>query len=110
MPAAVVDGDPWRRKARIGECPNGDAHRRVVSFFGVEDRRSANRAEAEYELRSLISDANVFGGSSGDFERGGEACERREYAAGPLLAGKAVAYAHASRLALDLYAQLSAGT
>jgi hypothetical protein len=37
VPAAVIDRIPGRRKARVGEGPYGDGHRRLfVTFFGVE--------------------------------------------------------------------------
>jgi hypothetical protein len=87
---------------------NCDTHRIVVTFFRVEDGSSTNRAEPEYELRSLIADANVLGGGTEDFERSGEAGQRCEDTAGPLLAGEAMAEADSSWFAFDLNAQLSA--
>ena len=110
MPAAVVDGNPWRRKARVGKRTDGDAHRPIVTSFGVEDRGSANRTKPEHESRSSIADTNVLRRSAKNVERGGEARECCENAAGPLLAREAVADANTSRLAFDFYTQLSAGT
>ncbi len=62
MPAAVVDRNLRRRKARVGKRANGDAHGRVlVAFLGVEHGRSANRAEAEPESGALVAGADVLG-------------------------------------------------
>ena len=109
VPTAVVDGNSRRWKARVSECTYGDAHGLIVTVFGVEDGSPTNRAEPEYELGSLIPDANVFGGGTKDFERSREAGQCCEDTAGPLLAGEAVANADASWFAFDLNAQLSAG-
>ena len=87
VPAAVVDGNPGRRKMRIGKRPDGDADAIVVAFFGVEDGCSADRAEPEYEPGALVPDSDVFGGGSDNLERSGEAGQGRKDAAGPLLAG-----------------------
>jgi hypothetical protein len=81
-----------------------------VTFLGVKDGGSAEWAESEYELGTLIPDTDVFGGSTQDFERSGEAGQRCEDTAGPLLAGEAVANANSKGFALDLNAQLSAAT
>jgi hypothetical protein len=81
-----------------------------VTVFGVEDGSPTNWAEPEYELGSLIPDANVLGGGTEDFERSGEARRCCKDTAGPLLAGEAVANANSSWFAFDLNAQLSAGT
>jgi hypothetical protein len=111
MSAAVVDGVVGRRKAGIGEGADGDAHGRVlVAFFGVEQVGPADGAEAELESGAVVADADVLGCGADDLIGGGEGGERREDAAGPALAGNAVADADAERLALDLDAQLAAGT
>src|SRR5580698_4663215 len=110
MPAAIVDGPLRGWKLPVSEGAHGDAHGLGVAFLSVKDGRAANRAEPEGELRALIPDPNMLGGVAIDPERRSEACERRENAAGPALAGEAVADAHAARLALDLNAQLPAGT
>ena len=109
MPAALVDGKSGRWKARVSKSAHGDAHRLIVTGFGVEDGSSTNWAKPEYELCSLIPDADVFGGGPRDFERRGEARQCCEDAAGPLLTGEAVANANATRFAFDLNAQLPAG-
>ena len=109
MPAAVVDGNLWRWKVRVGKRAHRDAHRLAVAFLGVKDGRSTDWAEPEDEPRALIPSADIFGGGAEDFERRGEAGERREDTAGPLLARKAVANANPSRLAFHLNTQLSAG-
>ena len=108
MPTAVVDGNSRRWKARVSECTYGDAHGLIVTVFGVEDGSPTNWAKPEYGPCSLIPDADVFGGSTEDFERSREACQRCEDATGPLLAGEAVANANSTRFAFDLNAQLSA--
>src|ERR1700733_5903412 len=110
MPAAIVDGPLRGWKLPVSESAHGDAHGLSVAFFGVKDGRAANRAEPEGEPRALIPDPNMFGGVAIDPERCIKASERRENAAGSTLAGEAVADAHAARLALDLNAQLPAGT
>jgi hypothetical protein len=66
VPTAVVDGNARRWKVRVSERAHGDAHRLIVTVFGVEDGSSTNRAEPEYELGSLIPDSNVLGGGTED--------------------------------------------
>jgi len=108
--AAVVNGNPRRRKAWIGKRADGDAHRLIVTLFAVEDSSPTNRAKPEDESGSLVPDTHVFGGRTEDFERSREAGQCREDTAGPLLAGEAVANADAAWFAFDLNAQLSAAT
>ena len=108
VPTAVVDGNARRWKVRVSERANGNAHRLIVTVFGVEDGSPTNRAEPEYKLGSLIPDANIFGDGTEDFERSGEARQCCEDTAGPLLAGEAVAEADSSRLTFDLNAELAA--
>jgi len=110
VPTAVVDGNSRRWKARVSKRAHGDAHRLIVTVFGVEDGSPTNWAEPEYELRPLIPDTDVFGGVAEDFERSREAGQCCEDTAGPSLAGEAVANANSPWLAFDLNAQLSAGT
>ena len=110
MPTAVVDGILRRWKVRVSKRTHGDAYRLIVTVFGVEDRSPTDRAEPEDELGSLIPDTNVFGRGTEDLERSREAGQCCEDTAGPLLAGEAVANAYSSWFALDLNAQLSAGT
>ena len=109
VPAAVVDGNLRRWKLRVGKRTHAYAHRLSVSFFGVEDGSPTDWAEPEYELGSLIPDTDVFGRGTEDFERSRETGQCCEDAAGPLLAGEAVAKANSSRFAFDLNTQLSAG-
>ena len=109
MPAAVVDGNSWRWKLRIGERSHGDAHGLVVADLGVEDSRTAHGAEPEQKLRSLIADAKMFRGVTVHFERSGEAREGSENTARASLASKTIADADAARLAFDLNSQLAAG-
>jgi len=107
---AIVDRDPWRRKARVGKRTHGDAHGFLVTLFSVEDVGPADWAEPELEPGTLIAGADVFGGGTEDFERSRKARQCCEDTAGPLLAGEAVANANASWFAFDLNAQLSAVT
>ena len=109
MPAALIDGKSRRWKVRVSKRAHGDAHRIIVTVFGVEDGSPTNWAKPEYELGSLIPDTDVFGGGTEDFERSREACQCSEDTASPLLAGEAVANANSTRFAFDLNAQLSAG-
>jgi hypothetical protein len=69
VPTAVVDRNLRRWKARVSERTYGYAHSLIVTVFGVKDGSPTNWAEPEYELGSLIPDANVFGGGTEDFER-----------------------------------------
>ena len=78
VPAAVVDRNSGHWKVWVRKRADGDAHRLMVTVFSVEDSSPANWAEPEYELGSLISDANEFGGGTEDFERGREASQRRK--------------------------------
>jgi hypothetical protein len=109
MPAAVVDGNLWRWKLRIGKRSHGDTHGLVVADLSVEDSRTAHGAEPEQELRSLIADAEVFRGVTVHLERSREARERGEDAARATLASKTIADTNAARLAFDLNSQLAAG-
>lgn len=110
MPTAVVDGNSRRWEVGVGKRTHGDAHRLIAAVFSVEDGSPTKWAESVYELGSLISDTNVFGGGAEHFERSREAGQCSEDTAGPLLACEAVAKANASWFAFDLNAQLSAGT
>lgn len=109
VPTAVVDGDLRCWKVRVSKRTHGDAHRLIVTFFGVEDGSPTDWAEPECELGSLIPDTDAFRGGTEDFERSGEAGQCCEDTAGPLLAGEAVAKANSSWFAFDLNTQLSAG-
>jgi hypothetical protein len=109
VPAAIIDGNLRRWEGRVGKRPNCDAHRIVVTFFGMEDSSPANRAKAKSEPGSLIAGANVLDGGAEDFERSREASQYCEDTACPLLASEAVANANSSWFAFDLNAQLSAG-
>lgn len=70
---------------------DGNACTIIPALFGMEDGRSANRAEPESEPRSAVADAHVFGGFAEYLERSSEAGKRREHAAGPSLARQAMA-------------------
>src|ERR1700730_6793505 len=109
VPTAVVDGNLRCWKVRVSKRAHGDAHRLIVTFFGVEDGSPTDWAEPQYELGSLIPDTDVFRGGTEDFERSGEAGQCCKNTAGPLLAGEAVAKANSSWFAFDLNTQLSAG-
>jgi hypothetical protein len=102
VPAAVVDGDLRRRKVWVSKRTHCDAHSSSVTVFGVEYGSPTDRAKPEYKLGSVIPDTNVFGGGAEDFERRGEAGQRREDSAGPLLAGEAMAEANPPWFAMDL--------
>jgi hypothetical protein len=104
VPAAVVDGNSRRWKVGVHKRTHGDAHRVILTIFGVEDSRPTNGAEPEYELGSLIPDTNVFGSGAEDLERSREAGQCCEDAAGPLLTCEAVAQANAPWFAFDLNA------
>jgi hypothetical protein len=76
----------------------------------VKNRASANRAKPEAECCSLVAGADVFGSGTGNGKRGGVSSQRRENAAGALLAREAVANAGTQRIALNVDAELSAAT
>ena len=107
---AVVDGNSRRRKVRIAQRTHGDGHRMIDAIFCMEDGSPAYRAEPEYEPGALITDTNIFGGSTEHFERSREAGQGCEDTAGPSLAGEAVANANSLWFAFDLNAELSART
>src|SRR5688572_22079525 len=110
VPAAVMDRDLRRGETRVGEGAHRDADRGLlVTLFGVEERRPADRAEPERESGSLIAHTRKLGGSARDSVRGGEAGQGRKDDSGSALAGQAVADADPDRLPLDLAAQLAAG-
>jgi len=110
MPAAVVDRNLRRRKARVGKRANGDAHGRVlVAFLGVEHGRSANRAEAEPESGALVAGADVLGCGAMDRVGRCEAGERRKHTTRLALTGEAMTNADFAWLAVNFDAQLAAG-
>ena len=104
MPAAVVDGNSRRWKARVGKGSYRDTHGIIVSVFGMEDGSPANWAEPEYELGSVVPDTGVFGDSTRDFERSREAGQCREDTASSLLTSEAVANADSARFSLNFNA------
>jgi hypothetical protein len=98
-------------KAWVGEGAHGDTHRRfVVTFFGVEHGRPADRAEPEPEPGFAVANANVLSCGAEDLIGRGEGGQRGKHTARPTLTGKAVAHADAERLALNFDTQLTAGT
>src|SRR6476620_11356466 len=99
MAATVVHGHSWRRKGRVAERADRNAHRTFDAHFRMEHRAAARRAETEHEARALVAGALVFGGGARDGERRREARERSEHAAGASLALEAVTQADAARLA-----------
>jgi hypothetical protein len=109
MPAAVVDGNLWCWKFRIGERSHRDTHGLVVADLGVENSRTAHGAESEQELRSLIADAKILCGLAVHLERSREARECSENTARASLASKTIADTDAARLAFYLNSQLAAG-
>jgi hypothetical protein len=108
MPATVVDGNCRRWKVRVGKRTHSDTDSAIFANLSVEDGSSTNGAEPEYELGTLVPDTDVFGGVARDLEGCVEAGQCSEHAAGPLLAGEAMADANASWLALNSNPQLSA--
>jgi len=110
MSPAIVDRVAWRGKVGIGECPDSHADTADLTFFGVEEVRTANWTEAKSESGALITGAHIFRGSAEDFVWGGKTRECREYAPCSLLTGEAMAEADDSRLALDFDAKLPAVT
>jgi hypothetical protein len=107
MPTAIVDGEARRWEVWISERTHGDAHRVLVTLLRVKDGRSTNRAKPERELRSLVPNADVLGGGTGDRVGAREAGQRCEDTACSLLAGKAVADADGSRLAVNFDTKLA---
>lgn len=110
MSPAVVDREPGWWKARIGKCADGDTDARRLSLLRVEKVGAADGAEAKPELGALITGADVLGGDAGDLVRAAEAREGGKDAAGPLLAGEAMADADDARLAVDRDPKLPAMT
>ena len=111
MPATVIDGILGWRKARIGEGAYGDGHGRLfVTLFGVEYSCAADGAEAELELGSLVTNANVLSCGANNLIGCGEAGQRGKDAARPTLTGEAVANADAEWFTLNFNTQLAART
>lgn len=95
-------------KTRISKRANRNRYPLVfVPLLGVEHGGSADRAEPEPELGSLISGAHVLRRVAGDFVRRQEASQRCEHTSRAALAGQAVAHTNALRLALNFNAQLT---
>jgi hypothetical protein len=107
MPAAVVHRRSWCRKVRVREGTHRDADRLPDALLGVKDGRPADGTEPENEPRSVIANTDIFGSGSEDLEWSGKSRQRRENAAGPLLAGETVTHAD-SGFAPDLNPQLPA--
>jgi Na+-transporting NADH:ubiquinone oxidoreductase subunit NqrC len=111
MSAALIDRILRWRKTWVGERSYCHTHGRLlVTFLGVVNGRSADRAEPECELASLITDANVLGCCAKDLVGGGEAGQRRKDTAGSTLTGEAVTNAYSKWFTLDFNAQLSTET
>ena len=108
MTPALVDGNPRRRKARIGERADRNADRPLVTFLRVEHRGAADRAEAESEPGALITGADVFGGSAGYLIRRRKAGKRGEDGSCSPLALEAVTNANPTRFAVNLDPELAA--
>ena len=108
MSTAVIDGNARRWKAGVSKRTHGDAHRLIVTVFGVEDGRPANWAEPEYELGSLIP-PRTYSVAVPKTLNGPEKLASAAKTLPVLCWHQAVANAHASRFAFDFNAQLSAG-
>jgi hypothetical protein len=92
MPALLVDRDRRGWESRVREGPNGNFDHLFITFFDVEDRRSASRAEGKPEPRASVSDPNelrAFTLDSRSLARKGRL--RTKDAAGSSLASVAVA-------------------
>jgi hypothetical protein len=104
----VVDGDRWRREIRVRKGSYSHTDRIISADFRVKDRSSTAGAETKHKLASLVPDPREFRCRAEDFEGGDEARQRREDAACPSLACKAMANADTARFAGHFDSQLPA--
>src|SRR5580704_16525734 len=106
---ALVDRNGGRAKLRIREGADRYRNQTLRSFQGVVDLGTTAGAEAKRDLRSFISDSNVFNTSAADFEsRAGKTSLLAEHAARSPLTGQAVAYGYAKRFPLHFNLKLTA--
>lgn len=110
MAAAVVHGDARRRKPRIGESTDRNAHRAVPSFFGVEQVRPADGTEPEPELRATVARTNVLSSVARHSVRRSKRSQGGKDGTRTALALQAVADADSQRFARHFDAKLAAGT
>ncbi|AIY39402.1 hypothetical protein LT85_0242 [Collimonas arenae] len=73
----------------------------------MKDRRAADWAKPEHELRALVSGAQVFRSDAGDTVRRGETGQCSEDATGSALARQAIADTDATRFAVDVDTKLA---
>ena len=104
----VVDGDRWRREIRVRKGSYSHTDRIISADFRVKDRSSAAGAKTKHKLAPLVPDTREFRCGTEDLEGSCEARERRENAARPSLARKAMANADTARFAAHFDSQLPA--
>src|SRR5260221_14521755 len=109
MGARYIDLDRGRREARIGKGAERDGDQIGRGRHRVVDGRAAARTEPEGERVAAVGGAHIVEGLAFDALdlRLGEAGLGAEYAAGPLLAGEAMADGDPDRLARCGDAELS---
>jgi len=93
----------------IRERTHGNAHGLRIAVFRMKQRGPAHGTEPEDESRTLIADTRVLSRLTMDLVGRRKSGERGEDTAGATLAGKAIADADTSWLAIDFNSQLSAG-
>src|SRR5262249_10320095 len=110
MAARFVDGDPRRRKTRIGEGADGDGDDIGNVLQLPIDPAAATRAEVEADLLAAVALARVARRATLDRPDlvAAEARLRAEHAARAPLASQAMAYADPQGLAFAGDAELSA--
>ena len=106
MPTLLVDRDRRGRKVRVREGPDRDGDLLIVAFLDVEDRRPAFRAEGEPEPPAFVSDSDELRAIALNAHGlAGKARLRAKDAAGPALAGVAVADGDADWISAHLSTQ-----
>lgn len=103
-----VDGDTRSREAGIGKGTNRDAVEILHALKLVVDGRTAFRAKVKLHSRSLVADADKLGGGTGDSHMlAKKSGLLAKDAAGPALAGQAMADGDTHRFTGNLSAELT---
>src|SRR5258708_4548037 len=109
--AFLIDGDLGRRKIRVAERAYRDRNEIGQLLEFPKDGRAAHRAKVKAYWIPAVADPDISGRAALNLHTlSWKAGLKTEGAAGPLLAGEAMAHRDPHRLPIAFKLQLSAGT